>query len=77
MAKNPDDSPKYQRLGRFIRKLRKESGLTQSELADTMSVSQPMVSDWEAGWHRPSWPNLRRLSKKFGTTLTSLIDKAA
>jgi len=47
--------------------LRSKLGLTQTELADRLGVSQPLVARWEAGDRVPSGPAailLRQLDKQ-------------
>lgn len=36
-------------IGRRLARLRKERGITQTELAEELGVSQPLVSAWERG----------------------------
>lgn len=37
------------KIGRFIKELRKEEGLTQAELAERLHISDKTVSKWETG----------------------------
>ncbi len=37
------------KIGRFIAEARKAQGLTQRQLADTLSISDKTVSKWECG----------------------------
>ena len=37
------------KIGQFIKKLRKEKGLTQSQLAEKLNISFQSVSKWETG----------------------------
>lgn len=37
------------KIGRFIKELRKERGLTQEQLAEQFGVSRRTVSRWETG----------------------------
>ena len=43
---------KYE-IGNKIRKYRKESGLTQEQLAEKINVTKSRVSNWEQGINRP------------------------
>lgn len=38
-----------QKIGRLIRRLRKERGWTQLQLAEKMHISDKTVSKWECG----------------------------
>ena len=51
--------------------LRKEKGLTQLELAESLKVSRQAVSKWESGGAIPSTDSLRGLSELYGVLLTS------
>ena len=42
-----------QKIGEFLKALRKEKNLTQEELADKMNVSRRTVSRWETGSNLP------------------------
>ena len=37
------------KIGNFLKKLRKEKGITQEELASYVGVSKAAVSKWESG----------------------------
>ena len=39
----------YERIGRLIRQLRLEKGLTQRALAQALGVTDKAVSKWETG----------------------------
>ena len=42
-----------QKIGEFLKTLRKDKKLTQEELADKMNVSRRTVSRWETGSNLP------------------------
>ena len=51
------------RLGESIRKLRKEAGFTQEQLAEALGVSVSAVHKWESGKARPTAEKQARLSE--------------
>lgn len=53
--------------------LRKEKGLTQLELAETMQVSRQAVSKWEVGAAVPSTENLKYLGSLYDVSLEYLL----
>lgn len=56
-------------IGRLIRQLRKQNGMTQQQLADTIGVSQRQVVQWEMGHtFAPSKENMTKLAAVFGVT---------
>lgn len=59
-------------LGARIRTLRKERGLSQEALAQTLEVSRQAVTKWEDGSSLPSTANLFALSGFFGVPLAEL-----
>lgn len=59
-------------LGTRIRTLRKERGLSQEALAQTLEVSRQAVTKWEDGSSLPSTANLFALSGFFGVPLAEL-----
>ena len=57
-----------------IRTLRENAELTQAELAETVGVSEKVVSKWECGETKPSAEVLPALADAFGCTIDSLFD---
>ena len=51
-------------------KLRTAKGLTQDEVAQSLSVSNKTVSKWENSASMPDLPMLMELSQYFGVTTT-------
>ena len=49
-------------LGKNIRKLRKEKGLTQAQLAEMIDVDKNLVQRWETGTF-PKLANIKAISK--------------
>ena len=60
-------------IARNIARLRRKMGLTQTELAEQLYVSNKTVSKWERGAGYPETPQLVRLADLFGVTLDTLI----
>ena len=56
-----------------LQQLRKQKGLTQSELAEALYVSRTAISKWESGRGYPNIDSLRAISKFFGTTVDELL----
>jgi DNA-binding XRE family transcriptional regulator len=71
-ARRPDDA-----LGRAIRSLRRERGLTLAQLAAASGLSQPFLSQLELGRSRPSMRSLFRIAAALGTTQQTLLGLAA
>ncbi|MBQ3534646.1 MAG: helix-turn-helix domain-containing protein [Clostridia bacterium] len=61
------------RLGENIYRLRTERGMSQGDLADTLSVSRQSVSKWETDGATPDLDKLLKLSQLFGITLDELV----
>jgi transcriptional regulator with XRE-family HTH domain len=53
--------------------LRKNTGLTQEELAEKISVSRQAIAKWESGQAYPDISNLIRISGFFKTTIDHLV----
>lgn len=62
----------YKKIGRRIRKLRKESGLTQAELANHLDRDRGYISSIERGVVRPPRVLLYALSNIFNVPATQL-----
>ena len=60
-------------IGKTISKLRKEKGLTQSDLAELIGVSNKTISKWESGQGYPDITFFPILSKEFGVTIDYLM----
>ena len=43
------------KIGNFLKKLRKEKGITQEQLAEILNVSGRTVSRWETGNNMPDY----------------------
>lgn len=54
--------------------LRKESGYTQSALAEKMDVSRQAISSWELGETVPSLEKLMRLGELYGVSVDYLVN---
>ncbi len=57
-------------LGRRVRELRVQQGLSQTELARRAGMTQPAVARFEAGGTVPTLPVLERLARSLGVQLT-------
>ncbi len=62
------------RFGENFRKIRKESGLTQKEVAKILHLSQSNISDWENDVSRPEYENLIALTRIYDVSLEELLD---
>jgi transcriptional regulator with XRE-family HTH domain len=61
------------RLGRAIRGLRRDRGLTLVQVAAASGLSQPFLSQLELGRTRPSMRSLFRIAQALGTTQQTLL----
>ena len=65
-------SPK--RIGTMLKRVRKEKGLSQLELAKRSRVAQGYISELEAGREKnPGIETLRKLAKALGVPLAELL----
>ena len=60
-------------LGENLQKLRREKGLSQEEVAQTLFVSRQTISKWETGKAEPGAANLKALAGLYGVTLEQLM----
>lgn len=60
-------------IGRRIRELRREKGLTQNDLAGALCVSFQAISNWERGVAPPDLDNLVRIASFFGVLVDELL----
>ena len=60
-------------IGKFISKRRKEAGLTQSQLAEQLGITDKAVSKWETGHSMPDVSLFAPLCKILCISLNELI----
>ena len=63
-------------IGKNIRRLRTEKGMTQEELAQQLHVTRQAVSLWETGKSLPDVEMLQSVGELFGQDLQSMVDGA-
>ena len=63
-----------EKIGKFIRKLRKDNNLTQADLAQKYGVTYQAVSKWENGKNIPDISILKQMSKDFNINIDDLLD---
>ena len=62
-----------EKIGTFIKNLRKKNNLTQQDLASILGVTYQAVSKWENGTADPSTSNLISLAKLYEIDPEELI----
>jgi len=62
------------KIGAFLKRLRKEKGLTQEQLAERFYVSPKTVSRWETGSNMPDVGTLIDLADFYDVDIRELID---
>ena len=62
------------KIGNFLKKLRKEKGITQEQLAEILNVSGRTVSRWENGNNMPDIDILIELADFYEVDIRELID---
>lgn len=63
------------KLNEKLAHLRKETGLSQVELAEELGISRQTISKWESGITIPSPENLVRLGELYRVSVGSLLDE--
>ncbi len=63
-------------VGNKIRELRKNAGMTQSELADRLGISPSAVGMYEQGRREPDSNMLLKICSVFGTSSDYILGKA-
>ena len=61
------------KIGKFLQTLRKETSLTQEQLAEQMNVSRRTVSRWETGSNMPDLDILMELSDFYSVDLREIL----
>ncbi len=63
-----------EKIGKFIREIRKRNNLTQKDLADKYNVTYQAVSKWENGKNLPDALLIKQMSKDFNISLDDFFD---
>ncbi len=62
-----------EKISKFIADLRKDQGLTQEQLAESLGVSNKSVSRWENGQSMPDYSIIVKLCNKLNITVNELL----
>ena len=63
-----------QKVGGFLKELRKERNMTQQQLAEQLNVSTRTVSRWETGTNMPDISVLVELAEFYDVSIPEIID---
>ena len=63
-----------EKIGNFIKEIRKKNNLTQKELADKLGVTYQAVSKWETGLNIPDIGIIRQISKMYNIDINEILD---
>lgn len=61
-------------IGKRVRKLRKEAGLTQVDLGKKSGLPANTIARLERGEHSPTLPKLEALARALGVKTSELLD---
>lgn len=62
-----------QRVGEFIKNIRKENNLTQAEFASKYGITYQAVSNWEHGKNLPDIALLKQIANDFNVSIDELL----
>ena len=68
--------PNAAALGRAVRLLREDQGISQMQLAEATGFMQSWISNVEHGRRNVSWSNVGRLSAGLGVSVAELAARA-
>ena len=63
-----------EKVGKFIKELRKKNNLTQKDLADKYGVTYQAVSKWERGLNLPDISIMMEISKLFNVDISEILN---
>lgn len=72
-AMSPHEQPYFQALGQRIARARTAADLTQVQLADALSISQPQLAFYEVGKRRVPVSLLPGLARALGVSIETLV----
>ena len=58
-----------------IKRLRKQAGMTQAELAEKLDVARSTITQWETGWSSPRMRMVQKLADVFGVTSADMLSE--
>ena len=61
-------------IGKKLKELRKERGVTQKELADALNLTRQAIGLWENDQRDPDLFNVKMLARFFDITTDELLD---
>jgi transcriptional regulator with XRE-family HTH domain len=70
-----DDKNFFKELGARIAQMRKERGLTQVQLAETLGISQQQMASFEVGRRKLPLSALAPLARALSVTLEELVEQ--
>lgn len=56
-----------------LKKLRKDAGLTQVDVAEKLGISQPAYASWERGRKKPTQDNLVKIAQVLNVSVDYLV----
>lgn len=62
-----------QKIGRFLKELRKSNNMTQEQLGNMIGVTNKTVSRWETGNYLPPVENLKQLSDIYQVSINEIL----
>ena len=62
------------KIGQFLKRLRKEKGMTQEQFAEMMGVSGRTVSRWETGSNMPDLDILIQIADYYEVEIKEILD---
>ena len=62
-----------EKIGKFIAECRKDKGMTQSELAEKLGVTDKSIGNWENGRNMPDLALFKPLCDELGITINDLL----
>jgi len=62
-----------EKIGKFIKELRNEKGMTQEELAELIPIGREAISKWERGKNKPNKSCLEILASIFDVSVEELL----
>lgn len=62
-----------QKIGKFLKELRREHNMTQEELGEKIGVTNKTISRWETGNYMPPVENLKLLSELYQISINEIL----